>query len=96
MHYFSPQIIALAFVLLCNIIAFILVGIDKRKSVQHHERVPEVYFFVWSIFFSSLGVLAGMFVFHHKTRKWHFIWGVSILLIQQTLLAYLLFQKLVG
>ncbi len=78
----------LLFLSLTNIVAFFMVGMDKRKSVQGNERVPEVFFFVWSIFFASLGVLLGMFVFHHKTRKWYFPFGISILLLEQASLLY--------
>lgn len=73
-----------------NLLAFALVGVDKSKSAHDHQRVPELYFFVWASFFSSLGVLLGMLVFHHKTKKLSFIIGISVLLLQQITLLYLL------
>lgn len=76
-----------------NIIAFVLVGFDKKKSLNRAERFPEVLFFILSVFFASLGVLLGMFVFRHKTRKLYFLVGISALLIQQILLILLAFQK---
>lgn len=75
---------------LLNLIAFVFVGIDKSRSAHDHQRVPELYFFIWAVFFSSFGVLLGMLIFHHKTRKWSFILGITLLVIQQSLLIYFL------
>ncbi len=72
-----------------NFLAFILVGIDKSRSAHDHRRVPEMYFFLWAIFFSSLGVLIGMLIWHHKTRKLTFTVGITLLLLQQIALLYL-------
>ncbi len=77
-----------------NLISFILIYVDKQKSVARTERLPEVDFFVWSIFFSSLGVLLGMFAFRHKTQKLNFIFGIGLLFIQQIVLTYLIFDKI--
>ena len=83
---------ALAIVLLIffviNLIAFVLVGIDKRKSMLDSSRVPEVYLFFMAALFGSVGVFLGMFVFHHKTRKVYFPVGIGLLLVQQMLLVY--------
>lgn len=73
--------------LILNLISFILIGVDKSRSVDRTEqRVPEVYFFFLASCFGSLGVLLGMFTFRHKTRKAYFPIGISILLLQQTAL----------
>jgi uncharacterized membrane protein YsdA (DUF1294 family) len=82
--------------LILNLFAFILIGIDKNKSIAGKPRIPEVHFFFLAILFSSLGVLLGMFFFHHKTRKWYFPMGVSLILIQQAALIYLLTEQLLG
>ena len=74
-----------------NFLAFVLVGIDKSRSAHDHRRVPEMYFFLWAIFFSSLGVLLGMLIWHHKTRKLSFTVGMSALLLQQIALLDLCF-----
>ncbi len=81
-------------VAILNIVSFILVYVDKQKSIAHTERLPEVDFFVWAIFFSSLGVLTGMFAFRHKTQKLNFVFGIGLLVIQQIVLAYLIFDKI--
>jgi uncharacterized membrane protein YsdA (DUF1294 family) len=69
-----------------NLVSFVLVGVDKSRSVDREERVPEVYFFFLASCFASIGVLLGMFIFHHKTRKIYFPLGISLLLLQQMFL----------
>lgn len=91
---YLPHIVILSIAIL-NIISFILVYADKRKSINNTERLPEVSFFVLAIFFSALGVLIGMFAFHHKTQKLNFIFGIGLLLIQQIALAYFIIEKLI-
>lgn len=71
-----------------NIITFLYVGNDKSQSRTNSERTPEVNFFVLSIFFGSLGVLTGMYFFRHKTKKFNFVFGISVLLIEQAILLY--------
>jgi uncharacterized membrane protein YsdA (DUF1294 family) len=86
----TSQSIIIAIAIAINAIAFLLVGYDKDRSKGTERRVPEVYFFFWSIFFSSFGILAGMLTFHHKTRKWIFVIGISAMAIQQLALLYFL------
>jgi len=73
-----------------NLIAFTLVGVDKKRSVDNNERIPEVYYFFIAIFFASLGVLLGMLFFHHKTRKIYFPLGIGLLILEQGALLILL------
>lgn len=80
----------LALLAVFNVITFFYVGADKKRSREHDERIPEVNFFVLSIFFGSLGILAGMFFFHHKTKKFNFVFGISALLLEQLVLGWLI------
>ncbi len=86
-----PTLILFAIILVINLVSFFFIGIDKKRSLTNSERFREVDFFVWAIFFGSLGVLSGMLFFRHKTQKLKFIFGISILLLQQIVLGYFLF-----
>jgi len=56
---------------------------DKMKSRKNNaERISEGVLFFMAVAFGSVGVYLGMFVFHHKTRKWHFIVGIPLLMLQ--------------
>lgn len=80
-----------ALLALLNIVGFVLVGIDKGRSVSRDERIPEVYLFFIAVFFASAGVLLGMLAFRHKTSKIYFPLGVGFLLLEQLALVYLVF-----
>ena len=51
--------------LLINLIAFALYGIDKAKARMHAWRIPERLL-------APVGSGLGMLVFHHKVRKAYF------------------------
>lgn len=77
-----------------NVAAFIIVGLDKRKSLKSDaDRYPEISFFLMAIIFGSLGIFLGMFVFRHKVRKIYFPLGVGFLLIQQAILLLMLYRN---
>ena len=52
-----------------NFLAFLLCGLDKWKSIHHWWRVPERVLLVLSFLGGCFGMMAGMRLFHHKTRK---------------------------
>lgn len=69
---------------LCNIITFALCGWDKRCSKKRKcRRVPEKSFFLWALVGGSIGLWAGMYFFHHKTKHWYFVWGVPAIFLAQ-------------
>ncbi|MBN2884322.1 DUF1294 domain-containing protein [Patescibacteria group bacterium] len=84
------QLLLIAY-LIINILAFIIMLNDKMKSRQvGTERIPEGKLFFLAAVFGALGVYAGMFVFRHKTRKWYFLLGIPVLIVQNVVLIYFL------
>lgn len=63
-----------------NIITFLLYGLDKQKAKQNRWRIPEKVLFGAAVFGGTIGALAGMRMFHHKTQKWKFKVGVPLVL----------------
>jgi len=67
--------------------------IDKIKaSSQDSERISEGMMFFLATIFGSLGVYAGMFAFRHKTRKWYFLIGIPMLILQNCAILYLVYK----
>jgi len=81
---------ALLFYLFLSIIGFILVFVDKRRAIRHDWRIPEKTFYLLGLFGGSIGIWAGMFSFHHKTRKTKFVMILSADLIINFLFLFLL------
>ena len=69
------------YLLIINIIAFFLYGIDKRKAVRNKWRIPEATLILFAAIGGALGALLGMLVWHHKTKKWKFRILVPLFLI---------------
>lgn len=65
------------YLIVINIIAFFIYGIDKYLAIKKAYRVSEYSLFILSIFGAPLGSILGMKVFHHKTRKPLF-WIVNV------------------
>ena len=66
--------------------------IDKIKSRNTGaERISEGMLFFLAAAFAAIGVYVGMFTFRHKTRKWYFLIGIPLLIIQNIALVYLVY-----
>jgi uncharacterized membrane protein YsdA (DUF1294 family) len=89
-----PQMLyaVLLYIFVINLVAFIIMMRDKRLSLRrdNSERIPEGLMFFMATIFGSIGIYAGMFVFRHKIRKWYFVIGIPLLLIQNLAALYLL------
>lgn len=69
-----------------NMVAFILMGIDKRKAKRQQWRIPERTFWSLAIMGNALGVIVGMKVFRHKTKHRSFVFGMPMILVIQIIL----------
>lgn len=79
--------------IIINILTFAVFGIDKKKAIDGKFRISEMTLFVLSILGGSLGGLAAMYTFHHKTKKWYFKFGIPLILIAQVLLIIFIAKK---
>lgn len=61
------------YILFINILAFIIMGIDKLLAIKHKRRISEFCLLSFSFFGGSLGEIFGMLIFHHKTKHFKFI-----------------------
>ena len=81
-------VIALAVIAVMNVVAFTLMGIDKRRARRGAWRISERALFMTTDCFGGLGGVLGMKVFHHKTQHWYFkVFFPVLLFVQVVLLA---------
>ena len=73
----------LIWVLAWTLIAFVLMGADKWKARHENWRVPEKALFLSAILGGSVGALAGMYLFRHKTKHLSFTIGMPVILALQ-------------
>lgn len=67
-----------------NVLAFSLMGADKRRARRQQWRIPERTLLLVSACFGALGGWLGMRLFRHKTRHRAFRWGLPAMLAVQT------------
>lgn len=70
-----------------NLVTFFVYGIDKYRAKRGAWRIPEKTLFLLPILGGSIGAIAGMKLFHHKTKHWYFRYGLPLILLAQVALA---------
>ena len=75
--------IILVYLVVVNIVGFVIMGVDKKRAIDHAWRIPEKTLFTCSFIGGSVGTLAGMYFFKHKTKHWYFVVGMPAILIGQ-------------
>ena len=78
--------IAVIYLIVINILGFLIMGLDKHKAKMAERRIPENTLFMFTILGGGVGTIAGMYVFHHKTKKMKFKVGMPLVLILETLI----------
>ena len=71
----------LVWLVLVNLAAFVLMGVDKRRARRDLWRVPEKTLFLPVLLGGGLGGVLGMRIFRHKTKHWYFKYGFPALMI---------------
>lgn len=74
------------YLILVNAIAFLLMLIDKQKAKKKKWRIPEATLMGSAAIGGSIGALAGMYTFRHKTKHPKFTIGVPVILVLQLIL----------
>ena len=76
------QIYFINYLIIINIVSFILYYVDKRLAINHRYRIPEDILLFFSLIGGCFLSLISMILFHHKTKKikfklvyfFNFIW----------------------
>ena len=79
--------------LLLNTAVFMLYGIDKGRAVRDDWRIAEKTLLLAAVF-GCYGALAGMILFHHKTRKLKFRLLLPLICLAETILYVYLKQTI--
>lgn len=81
-------LIPVCYLVAINLAAFYLMWRDKRLAKQENaRRIPEKALFLSAVLGGSIGAIAGMRAFRHKTRHWYFVVGMPLILVAQLALA---------
>lgn len=82
--------VIIIYIVLVNIVAFLMYGVDKWNAKRNQWRIPEKTLLGIAAVGGSIGAYVGMQFFHHKTKKSKFYIGVPfIFLVQIAILIYI-------
>ena len=80
--------VAIYYLAAINVIAFILYGLDKLWAKKGRWRVPERSLILIAAAGGSIGAIAAMKVWHHKTKHNKFRLGLPAILLAQIAIIY--------
>ena len=78
--------VLLYYLIVINIVTFLVYGIDKWKAKQGSWRISEATLLILGAIGGSIGALLGMKIWHHKTMHKKFKYGLPLILIIQIIL----------
>ena len=78
--------VLLYYLIVINIVTFLVYGIDKWKAKQGSWRISEATLLILAVIGGSIGALLGMQVWRHKTMHKKFKYGLPLILIIQIIL----------
>ncbi|RAU93433.1 DUF1294 domain-containing protein [Paenibacillus sp. YN15] len=85
-----------AYLLVINLVGFGFMRTDKLRAKQKKYRIPEQRLFLTAILGGSVGILAGMQMYRHKTKHATFFVGIPIILaVQMVVAGYMLGRLLI-
>lgn len=83
-----------SYLIVINILSFILFGYDKYLAVHHKWRISEKNLLLSSAVGGSFGAYAAMHIFHHKTKHRKFTLLVPIFaLLHTAIIIFLLYRS---
>ena len=84
------RVILIIYVLFVTFLGIASMASDKIRAMEHRYRIPEAVLPLFAVVGGSIGSILGMFLFHHKTRKAKFRFGLPLILLVQIALIILL------
>ncbi len=77
-----------------NFTTWVVYGLDKGRAKSGKWRIPERTLLLLALVGGSLGALAGMIMFRHKTRKPKFYISVPVMFVAHCVIVTMLALKL--
>lgn len=69
------------YLIIINLIGFLIMYIDKQKAKKGNWRIPEKTIFLVTLLGGGIGTISGMYAFRHKTQKMNFVIGLPVITI---------------
>ena len=86
----EPIIWIAGYLIIINIVSYLTMWADKQKAKKKAWRIPEATLFLLAIIGGSIGSIAGMYTFRHKTKHLKFVILMPVILAVQIILILVL------
>lgn len=86
--------ILITYITLISIFTFILMYVDKQKSIKGDFRISESTFVKLSLIGGAIGTYIGMYTFRHKTLHKKFYIGIPIIILINLISFLLIYYSL--
>lgn len=81
------------YIILINLIAYIIMCFDKYQSKKKGSRIPENSLFFIALLLGALGIYLGMKApIYHKAAKTPFKIGIPLLIVLNAISVYLIYR----
>ena len=81
------------YIILINLIAYIIMCFDKYQSKKKGSRIPEHSLFFIALLLGALGIYLGMKApIYHKAAKTPFKIGIPLLIVLNAICVYLIYK----
>lgn len=84
------RMIGWGYLVLINVITWIVYGVDKQKAQKGKWRISENTLIGLAVIGGSIGALCGMYYFRHKTKKEKFSMGIPVIFAMQMLVFWVI------
>ena len=84
------------YLIIINLIAFLTIYIDKKRAKYGKWRIKEHTLFILAILGGSIGAIAGMYTFRHKTKKMRFVIGFPAILVCEIVLGIMIYNDFIS
>lgn len=71
------------YLIIINVITFVIFGVDKYKAIRQEWRIRESTLLGLALIGGSIGGWLAMYIFHHKIKKVKFFVGIPVILVIQ-------------
>ncbi len=82
----------LYYLIVINIVTFLIFVIDKWKAKHGSWRISEATLLILAVIGGSIGALLGMKIWHHKTMHKKFKYGIPLIIVFHLLLVFFLIR----
>ena len=89
-EFFGKYKMLLTYLLIINIVTLIAYAIDKINACEGRSRIRIVTLLGLAFIGGSIGAIAAMYLFRHKTRQDYFAVGVPLIIITQVIVIFYL------